>query len=868
MRAFYQILCMLFVLCCLFAAAPASLEAAGSGAMGASLMFPFLFSAFLLAFILFLLKDIHSRKKTERRLRHSEKAYRSIFENATEGIFQSTPDGLFLDVNPAMARMLGYASPEDVLHSLRDISQQVYAHSSDREELLKLLSRQEAISGWEVLLRRKDGSLFWGALNIRRVEDPHGRIPVYFEGTLNDITRHKEDEKALLQKERELSRYRDYLEEQVEKRTQELRRSEQRLQTLFEASADAVLTIKEGVFTDCNQATVHLLGLKDKSEILNTSPTSWAPERQPDGRLSADKQLEMLELAREKGTHRFEWTRLRADGTILPLEVQLTAIYDQQGEPMFNAAWRDLTERKQAEAEIARTNEFMQDVLDAATQVSVIATDPQGTITLFNAGAERMLGYTAREMVGQCTPEAIHCQSEIEERSRRLSREYGEDISGFEVFVAPSRHGGYDEEEWTYVCKDGTAITVNLAVSAIFDQSGDIKMMVGVAMDITGKKRFEKELMEMEKLKSVGTLAGGIAHDFNNLLTGIFGNISRAKDKLEEDHPAELSLKNAEKAMNRASQLTSKLLTFSTGGQPIKDRVSLREVVQIVGFDLSGSNVMPVFDFEEGLWNANVDKIQIEQVFSHLITNAEQAMPGGGVLYISLQNVEVFGEEILGLSPGKYIKAEVRDEGSGIDPQNVNRIFDPYFTTWNGGHGLGLATVHSIISRHGGSISVDTQVGKGSVFTFYLPASETGREKTEEEAVSPGEKRLPRRVLVMDDEEMIRDFTQEILQEEDYEVRTAANGEETLVLYESYLQAGTPFDAVIMDLTIPGGMGGKETVQRILEIDPRARCIVCSGYASDPVLANYRDYGFMGMLTKPHTAEELKKTLLRVARGA
>jgi PAS domain S-box-containing protein len=825
----------------------------------------------LILFIALLMRAFHTRKKIEARLRKSEARYRSIFNNATEGIFQSTPEGFFIDVNPAMAEILGYAGRGDLLQGLRDIPGQVYEKSADRLELQKQLNRHGVLFGWEVRLNKKNGRSFWGALNIRRVEDPGGPFPVYYEGTLNDISRRKKDEWELRRKEAELRNQRDVLEDEVRKRTRELGRSEERLRTLFEASADAILTFREDVFVDCNPATLDLFGLADKKDILDSSPVQWSPEKQPDGSFSAEKKTEVIDLAVERGTHRFEWTMLRSDGTPLPLEIQLTALQADDGGYMFNAALRDLTEKKQAEEEIARANELMQNVLDAATQVSIIATDRNGLISVFNSGAERMLGYRAEEVVGRHTPEFFHLKSEIDVHAEELSQEYGEQIQGFEVFVARARRGGYDEREWTYVRRDGSHLTVNLAVTAIFDDDGGIKLMLGVAMDITRKKQFERELIEMEKLKSVGSLAGGIAHDFNNVLAGIFGNITLARQKLEDAHPALGSLDKVERAMHRASRLTGKLLTFARGGEPVRDSVCLREITQNVALDLVGSRTTPVFDFEEDLWTADVDKNQVEQVFFNLIMNAEQAMPEGGVVYISLQNADIRGQEIAFLSPGKYIRAAVRDEGSGIDSRHVNRVFDPYFSTREYGHGLGLAIVQSIVVHHGGVISVQSRRGKGTEFVFYLPAAVPGGENRRVSDVQKTEysrtEKDTYRVLVMDDEEMIRDFTSELLQDEGYEVRTASKGEEAILLYREFLQAGTPFDAVLMDLTIPGGMGGKETVRRILEIDAEARCIVSSGYTSDSVLANYREYGFVGMLAKPHTAEELKEVLRRVISG-
>ncbi len=378
--------------------------------------------------------------------------------------------------------------------------------------------------------------------------------------------------------------------------------------------------------------------------------------------------------------------------------------------------------------------------------------------------------------------------------------------------------------------------------------------------------QMEQELQKMQRLESIGTLAGGIAHDFNNILMGLFGNIALAKETLAKDHPGFKPLEDAGNAMNRAIRLTRQLLTFAKGGAPVKENINLGSLLEeIVQFDLAGSNVKVIFKKAQNLWVTKADKGQLQQVFSNLTINANQAMPDGGHLYITLENIDIPEESLPNLTPGEYIKITVRDEGTGIGKQHLDRIFDPYFTTKQTGNGLGLATVYSIIKKHGGGISVDSQLGRGTTFTLYFRASKlsTVPEPARQLQEHPNHKQAAS-ILVMDDEEMVREVTTQMLKKMGFTVETASDGKQAMEMYKQAMETGNAFDALIMDLTIPGGMGGKKTLENILKIDPKAKAIVSSGYADDPVMANYTQYGFKGIAAKPYTMNHLQKVVDRV----
>ena len=440
--------------------------------------------------------------------------------------------------------------------------------------------------------------------------------------------------------------------------------------------------------------------------------------------------------------------------------------------------------------------------------------------------------------------------------------------------------------------------------SPVRDSNGKIKTVITFSQNITKRKNSDAAFLEMQKLESVGTLAGGIAHEFNNIMTGVFGNISIAKEQLSKEHPSLKFLENAEKSMNRAILLTKQLLTFAKGGSPIKENTDMGILVnEIVRFDLGGSNVKPVFDIPDDLWIAEVDTGQIQQVFSNLTINANQAMPDGGHLYISLENADIPEDKDLNLKKGKYIKITMQDEGVGINKKYFNKIFDPYFSTKQTGSGLGLTTVFSIINKHNGNVSVKSEPNKGAVFTVYLPALESQHNvkikstakiedvvptekipdvvltenipeiesteniaKVDEEAkieVKP-KQQYDAKVLVMDDEEMILTVVTEVLNTIGIKVDTAPDGETAIEMYKTAIADSKPFDVVIMDLTIPGGMGGKEAVKNILEIDPKAKVIVSSGYSIDPVMANYSEYGFKGIIAKPYTLNKLQNIIIKI----
>jgi signal transduction histidine kinase/CheY-like chemotaxis protein/GAF domain-containing protein len=401
---------------------------------------------------------------------------------------------------------------------------------------------------------------------------------------------------------------------------------------------------------------------------------------------------------------------------------------------------------------------------------------------------------------------------------------------------------------------------VEVRAFPILDDSGQVVMVAEYIRNITEQRRLEDELRKAHKLESLGVLAGGIAHDFNNLLTGILGNISLARKTTDPHSEVVKRLDEAEKAVARSQDLTQQLMTFSKGGNPVKKTASIEQIVRgSAAFVLRGSNVRCEFNIAEDVWPVEVDEGQMNQVINNLIINADQAMENGGIIKVAIENQTVAPLNEMSLKEGCYIKISIDDHGSGIPAEHIHRIFDPYFTTKEHGSGLGLATVYSIVKNHDGFVGVESKEDGGASFFVYLPSSEHGPGEVVEN--KPDTISGTGRILVMDDEELIRDVATDILDYLGYGAVTCRDGREAIDLYRDAMATGEPFSAVLMDLTIPGGMGGRETIQRLLEIDRHAVGVVSSGYCTDPILSNYRDYGFSGIVEKPYSMDKLGKVL-------
>ncbi|MBN1522042.1 MAG: PAS domain S-box protein, partial [Candidatus Aureabacteria bacterium] len=425
------------------------------------------------------------------------------------------------------------------------------------------------------------------------------------------------------------------------------------------------------------------------------------------------------------------------------------------------------------------------------------------------------------------------------------------------------KQGKLPNVEYTLRKNDGSFFAGDVSASVIRDAEEQQKGFMVVIRDITEKKRLEEEMAKSQKIESIGLLAGGIAHNFNNILTGILGNLSLAKMSVRTDDENHTILTDAERAAQQARSLTRQLLTFSRGGTPTRRITSMKELLPDAAcLAFRGSNIECVLEIPPDLYHVNVDKGQITQVISNLLINAQQAMPEGGVIRIKAENIHIKKEKEGVFKAGRYVRIAVKDQGKGIPEDIAQKIFDPYFSTKKHGSGLGLTTAYSIIKKHDGHIDFESREGKGSTFILLLPA--TGRKVSDEKMEEHRPKGGRGKILLMDDEEVILKVTSRMLTHLGYDVTLARDGDEAVQIYEQAQKNNLAFDAVLMDLTVSGGMGGKEAVKEVKRIDPDAKVIVSSGYSNDPIISKYRDFGFSDVIAKPYRMEDLDRVLHRI----
>ncbi len=552
-----------------------------------------------------------------------------------------------------------------------------------------------------------------------------------------------------------------------------------------------------------------------------------------------------------------------------------------RAEGLNNSLSKEIAHRAAIEEELRQHQDQLETLVDARTaalQASesryrfvtenisdvIWMMEPNGSrFSYVSPSVKELRGYSAEEVMAMSLNECLTQPSlekaewAMRQQLERLDKE-------------PDQLGPFLLLELEHKCKDGSTVWAEVRASLLLDNEGHPLGFAGVTRDLTERRKIDKEkhrlesqLLRSQKMDAIGTLAGGIAHDFNNLLTSVLGNITLTQHIMKLPPLGEKYLARAEQATSRAKDLTQQLLAFAKGGDPIKHLVSLRDlVIESSGFALSGSSVLCEQHLPINLWPIEADPGQVSQIIHNIGINAVQAMPNGGTLVIQGENKWInksSGNFPASFPSGPYVQITLTDEGIGIAKEQLDKIFDPYFSTKPEGQGLGLASTYAILKKHGGHISVESEVNVGTKFSLYFPACASGAKPIKLETLPLQHGRGT--ILLMDDEEPIRLLAREMLSHCGYQCILAKDGHETIVLFEQALKNGTPFSAVILDLTVPGGLGGKDTILRLREMDPQVLAFVSSGYSNDPIMGNYQTYGFHGVITKPYSLIGLSSIL-------
>ena len=761
-----------------------------------------------------MLQDLSIRKQTEQTLRESEAKYRALYENAPDMYHVLDKNGIIIDCNETEAKLLDFPKEEIIGRPLDEFFTE-NSRRRFRKDFPRLKEKPLYLKVEREMLRR-NGTVIPVSMHISSEFDPDGEF-LRTIAIARDITELKLAEASL-------------------------QRSEEQFRAMAQSVIDAIIHIDEqGNIVYWNPAAEKMFGYAASEIIGRELHMLLAPTRYHGAYRNGFGLFQKTGQGYAVG-RTLELTAHRKDNTEFPIEVSFSVIRVNE---KFHAVGvvRDITKRKQSEEDLQQSERKYRALFeDSRDAIYLISRD--GIFLDVNRAAEELFGYCRDELIGL---DVLKLYTDPGQRAL------------FQQKI--EKNGAVRDYEVALRRKDGTEVVCLVTASVRTDNDSRILGYQGLLRDITEKRKMEEELLKIRKLESIGILAGGIAHDFNNLLVGIIGHISLLKAQSMPVWLLQEKLAEMEKAALRAKNLTQQLLTFSRGGEPVRKTIAIdRIIVDSATFALHGSNVRCEFILPSDLYPVRIDADQIGQVFQNLVLNAAQAMPQGGVVTITAANSVVQADSALPLDPGDYIFISVQDQGFGIRAELLHKIFDPYFTTKETGSGFGLAITYSIVKKHAGFITAESTPGQGATFRIYLPADAKAvlpLKKTTVLAWSTGQGRI----LVMDDEQIIRNLVADMLVLAGYRVEVCKEGREAIELYQQALAANDPFAAVIMDLTIPGAMGGIETTAALLAIDPAARVIVSSGYSTAPVMANFREHGFCAVIPKPYSMQELSRVL-------
>ncbi len=768
------------------------------------------------------LRDITERCKMESTLVESERRFRLFAEKLPEIVFETDPDGMLTYVNERAYELFGYS--EDDLNKGFTIFKAVvtWEHPQLIANIQKIANGTKTEAS-EYTMVSSDGRTFPALVHSNRIMKDG--VFAGFRGIIIDISQRKEAEQRLAEREKLLRLITDTVRDSIriiDLATMRYIYANPYAIGLFGSPEEEYTGSAFGVHLD-DQSRERLWKMIEE-ELLNDA------QRDPARTVT----FELVETI--SSTNKTIWTENRA-----------TFIRDSSGRPdAILTITRDITSRKEAEIALRESEELFRMMIEEGSDL-ILILEKSGTIIYQSPSIERILGYGAEDMIGKDVIEFIHPAD-----LRKFVTAYSE------VLRNPS---SIPSVEMRVKHRDSTWRTLEIKAKEI-TRHHTLKGLIVNCRDITDRRRIEEELHKAQKLESLGLLAGGIAHDFNNILTSIIGNIALSKMDIDAESEIFESLSDAEKASYRAKDLTLQLLTFSRGGAPIKKTISLVELIQeTVAFTIRGTTVQCDLSIADDLWFVDVDEGQISQVINNLLINALQAMDENGKIEIAAKN-RVIGpmeKRRYPLLPGCYIVITIRDYGAGIPEELLQKIFDPYFTTKKDGSGLGLSTVYSIIKNHSGYVEVDSQLGRGATFTLFLPVSDDKSSESEDLPVASGFGEG--KILLMDDDAQVLSVTEKLLSRLGYTVQCSKDGAQAFEYFLHAMDAGEPFDFVILDLTIQGGLGGKATMEAIRQLDKNVKAIVASGYSENPVMAEYRKYGFNAVVKKPFKIDELNQII-------
>ena len=731
--------------------------------------------------------------------------YRSIFENAIEGIFQTSPSGQYLNVNPALAKMYGYESPEDLIEQLTTIRHQLYVDPLRRDAFVMEMEIHGEVRGFESEIYRKDRTVIWISESARAVRDAKGKID-YYEGMVEDITDRKKAEESL-----------------------------KLFRALINQSNDAIEVIdpETGRFLDVNPWAWQRLGYtRDEMMTMFIAEVS----------VSAPPLERIVKETKRAGFKVIQDERRRKDGSTFPVESTVQYIQLERG--YLVSMVRDISERKRAEDQIAEQAAFLDKARDA-----IIARDLEGKVLFWNEGAERIYGWKREEVLGRNIAGILYADPAKFSDVNHMTVSRGE-WSG----------------ELQHLTKGGDEITAEGRCTLIRDAEMNPTSVLAIYTDITERKMIEAQFLRAQRMESIGTLAGGIAHDLNNILAPIMMSIDALKLMSDGNPQTAGILETIGVSAKRGADIVRQVLSFARGMEGVRVEIQpkhlLKDLEHIIK-DTFPKNLTLSFSVPNNTWTILGDPTQVHQVLLNLCVNARDAMPNGGNLTVSVENSvldEAYAATHLEAKPGRYVVITVVDSGTGIPQKLIDKIFEPFFTTktLSNGTGLGLSTVMAIVKSHQGLINVYSEDGKGTTFTVYLPASETS---TDAQLAKSGKVGLPRgngeMILVIDDESSILTITSQTLQAFGYRVLTAVDGATAVAVY---LEHRNDIAVVLTDMMMPV-MDGPATIHALKSINPAVKIIAASGLSANGALVKPPAEGGPHFLIKPYTAGALLKAL-------